>query len=897
MLTTSIVGRDHELAALRELAPGRPVLLTGEPGIGKTTLWEAGVGAARERGRRALVARPTAAEARLPFAALIDLCDGIADAALAPLPAPQRGALEVALLRAEPRAAAPEPFAIALGLLNALRALAADEPLLIAVDDVPWLDAASAEALAFAARRLDGEPIAFLLARRPGRPTGLERALEPALQRVAVGRLSLGATRRLLAERLGLSLPRPLLRRIVEWTLGNPLFALEVGRTLREDGIPAAGDELPLPDALDELLGARVARLDTPQRRLLLALALREEPSVHELAAIAGPAAVEDGLEAGLLELDGRRVRASHPLLAAAARKRARPRERRELHRALARAVEDPQLRALHLALATDRPDAALAAAVDAAAADAAARGARHRAVQLAERALRLTPPDAPERHDRLLTLAAHLEGAGELQRLTDLLEPAIDTLPTGPLRARGWLLLGEGAGPRTIADLDRHLDRALTEPGVSGDVLAYVLAKKAALAAASRVDRIRDAEAWAQRALSVGGAGREGERLALYALAWARALSGRAVEDLCRQSDASAYLAIAPERIAGQRLVWRGEIAQARALLERLLAQADERGEPASYALLRLHLCELELRVGDWPAAARRLDEWEQSAEGDLLIRPMYQRCRALLAAGRGRLEEAERWSREAIARAEATGSRWDWLEARRAAGVTALLARAPARAAEHLAAAWEHTERAGVGDPGAFPVAPELVEALVDAGEPGAARRVVDRLRTLAERHEHPWGLAGARRARALTADPVDADALAAAADEYGRLGLRFDRARTLLAAGRAQRRLKQWGAARESLEGAAAAFGELGSDGWAELARGELARVGGRRPRESGELTPTERDVVELASTGLANKEIARSLHLAVHTVEVHLSRAYAKLGVRSRTQLAARLAKQA
>jgi DNA-binding NarL/FixJ family response regulator len=243
--------------------------------------------------------------------------------------------------------------------------------------------------------------------------------------------------------------------------------------------------------------------------------------------------------------------------------------------------------------------------------------------------------------------------------------------------------------------------------------------------------------------------------------------------------------------------------------------------------------------------------------------------------------------------------GSRWDWLEAMRARGIAALLARTPDEAAESLRAVWAHTEREQVLEPGVFPAAPELVEALADVGELGEASAVGDRLLALAEQFDHPWGLVTAKRCRAVVAlaastyDPAQAQALDEAADAYGRLGLHFERARSLLSLGRAQRRLKQGGAARESLERAIAEFERIGSDGWAEYARAELARVGGRRPRAGGELTPTEHGVVELAAGGLANKQIASALHLAVHTVEVHLSRSYAKLGVRSRSQLAARL----
>ena len=191
------------------------------------------------------------------------------------LPVPQLRALQVALLRSEPAGVSAEPHAIAVGFLNALRALAAGAPLLVAVDDVQWLDSPSAEVLDFAARRLEGDEIRFLLARRPGSPSALERSLERRrLERLEVGPLSLGAMRRLLRERLGLSMGRQLLRRIVDATQGNPLFALELGRTLADGRLPAVGEEIPVPDAVEDLLGTRVARLPEAVRRLLLAVAL-----------------------------------------------------------------------------------------------------------------------------------------------------------------------------------------------------------------------------------------------------------------------------------------------------------------------------------------------------------------------------------------------------------------------------------------------------------------------------------------------------------------------------------------------------------------------------------------------------------------------------------------------
>jgi DNA-binding CsgD family transcriptional regulator/alkylated DNA nucleotide flippase Atl1 len=268
------------------------------------------------------------------------------------------------------------------------------------------------------------------------------------------------------------------------------------------------------------------------------------------------------------------------------------------------------------------------------------------------------------------------------------------------------------------------------------------------------------------------------------------------------------------------------------------------------------------------------------------------------LLAAGRGHPDEAEQWATQAIERASATGVRWDWLEGSRARGIGALFAGDPERAAHDLGAVWEHTCREGVDEPGVFAAAGDLVEALVQLDRQPEARVVSRRLRKLSADQQHPWGRITAARTDALcrlaeTGDESAFRDLGDAADAYGRLGLHFDRARTLLARGRAERRLRKWGAAHRSLEEAGGAFAEIGSDGWAERARSELSRIGGRKPRARGELTPSEERVVALALEGRSNKEIASSLFVTVQTVEAHLSHAYAKLGVHSRGQLARRL----
>ena len=409
--------------------------------------------------------------------------------------------------------------------------------------------------------------------------------------------------------------------------------------------------------------------------------------------------------------------------------------------------------------------------------------------------------------------------------------------------------------------------------------------------AAAVWIERLSEAEKLAQRAVAAATPlGPKALREPLWALAWSRILRGRPIDGLTEPR--SADLAMSLDRAEAVRRIWRGE--EAADSLEKLVERADELTQVSAGGAFRLHRCELALRQGDWGRAAEQLDDIDHSGEGPSLS-PALERCRALLEIGRGDLGLGASWAAMAIAEGEAHNT-WDLLEALRAKGTGAILAHDPIGAAECLRRVWAHTRDEGVDDPGTFPVAPELVEALVELGELDEAREVIERLSTLAEQQDHPWGLATAERCRGLAAFASGDDGsveLRRAAADYLELGLRFDHARCFLALGRALRRTRRWGEARAALEAAVAAFDTLGSPGWAAEARSELARVGGRRAAADGALTGAERRVVELAAAGCSNKEIAASLVVTVNTVETHLSRAYAKLGVRSRSQLAARL----
>ena len=881
MLKPAIIGRESELARLATFLDGEPIgrgrglLVTGAPGIGKSTLWDAGVDEARRAGFRVLSARASEPELRMSFVALADLLTDVEADELFILPTPQRRALEGALVRADAEEGRVDPFAVSAAFLTALRGLSASAPLLVAIDDIPWLDRPSAEALAFSIRRLDDRPVRFLLTRRPGDTLELERAFGfDALERLDLIALSLGAARVLLSERLGLTLPRRVLRLIVDTAEGNPLFMLELGRVVAERGLPDVGQELDVPDPVNDLFGPRVLDLPDAVRRIVLATSLDAGLTRPQLDAIANPEAVDDAVAAGLVTVDGERVRPAHPLLAAATRKHSSERERREVHRALANAVPEPARRVRHLARSATGMDPELGAELDAAAASAIARGAVQEAVELADHAVRLTPPDSPAYADRLVAYARNLTTAGELPRARELLEANMNVLPAGPTRSRAFVILAYCSD--TVEQWERFVERALADSGDDPELRATALAMRSW--AATIVFRDLDrAEEDALEALELAHrAGPEQERWALHALANIRLVRGLAFDDLCERFPSapagSSMEESAIDRAVGLRLVCRGETDAARGLFCRLRALAEERGEAESAGTMHLELCDLELRAGNVKAARSLMEEAEDWFAFDAGQRDRAAR-EAITAAIAGLPSETQRWAAEMIRNARATGTFVLEMEARRVLGVAALCAHDAVRAVEELRPIWAHMVREGIEEVGVWPMAPDLVEALIELGEVDEARVVTRRLRRLATEQDHPWGLASADRCEAMIRlalgdyDKRAAAQLDRAASAYGAIGMRFDEARSLLALGRAARRSRRWAAARGALE-----------------------RVGARRPSPAGALTPSEDRVARLAAEGLSNKDIAARLFITAHTVEKHLSHAFAKLGVTSRAQLA-------
>ena len=335
MASAPVVGREQERAVVDALLAARSggLLLCGEPGIGKTLLWEQGVRGREDGGWTVLVHRSARAETAFAFAGLSDLLAPVVDEALDGLPAPRRRALEVALLLAEPQDGGPPDSvrAIGLALLDVLRALAEQGPVLLGLDDVQWLDVSSAAVLSVALRRLGDERVAVLGTMRTEAGAVVPEALtRMPLERLTLEPLDLAAVHRLLRDRLRLQLPRPQSARIHRAAGGNPYFALE----LAGDG----GEHVP--DSLREVLGHRLDRLSPDVLAMLLDAAALATPTVQ---LVDGHAALAVAVDEGIVRLDGDRIRFAHPLLASLVYDRALPWDRPRRTRAARPACHRPR--------------------------------------------------------------------------------------------------------------------------------------------------------------------------------------------------------------------------------------------------------------------------------------------------------------------------------------------------------------------------------------------------------------------------------------------------------------------------------------------------------------------------------------------------------------------------
>jgi DNA-binding CsgD family transcriptional regulator len=904
-MTAEIVGREQELAKIDAFidAAGRAprgLVLEGEAGIGKSTLWREGVEHARARGVRVLTSRPAEAELALAFVGLGDLLEGVADTVLPRLSPPRRRALAAALLREDAQDDRHDSRALGVAIRDALDILARDQLLLIAIDDVQWFDDSSARALAFALRRIDTKQVLALVARRGTQVTHLEQAIDT--ESIAMGPLSLGAMQKFLRDRLDRSLPRPAVLRIHEASGGNPFYALELVRTL--DLTDELTKPIPMSESLERLLEVRLRGLPKAARDALLLVATHGRPMARQLPM----KSLAPAFKARVVEESEGVVRFSHPLLASAVYAGASLEDRRNAHSALARTVDDPIARARHLALAAAGPDAKIADALDAASAAANLRGATMASAELAELALRVTPDaDHEDKRRRMLVYAEKLCDAGDGRRAIALLDQACKTAPPGVERARVLEALARAevsfVGTREGVVRFRA---ALAEAEGDAALVAEIHLSLADLLKASEDGKIglEHSELAVQAATSAGGPALRCRSLAMYCLLHSRSGLGSSDDEMEealaieRSLPPSQKTSAATNALVYQ-LIWSGRLDEARRVLERWraeLAAADNRQQEDALWYLSM----LELRAGNWGLAARH-------AAASLAIRtefgiegsqPIAELPAAMVAAHSGMVEEARRLSTRALARAEAEGIRIAESGHRAVLGFIELSRGEPEKALQYLRRGWEIRDTAMLLEPGHRFELADTLEALIAVGDLTEAEEKLSPWEERARALDRSWALAITARCRALLlaarADMAGAQQqFERALREHERTQDPFQHARTLLALGATQRRAKQRGAARAYLERAQDIFDRLPAPLWAAKARSELARIGGRPPAKQGELTEAERRVAELVAEGRTNQEVAASLFLGERTVASHLTHIYSKLGVRSRTELARRL----
>jgi DNA-binding CsgD family transcriptional regulator len=899
-------GRHAECAALdRLLADARRsrsgvLVVRGEAGVGKTALLEHAAG--RAEGMLVLRAAGVESEAELSFAALHQLLRPVLEL-VGRLPAPQAAALRGALgLGPDGNG---DRFLVSVAVLGLLAEAAEIRPVLCLVDEAQWLDRPSAEALVFAARRLQADPVAWLFAARDGdgRPFPA-----PGLPELRLEGLDRSAAADLLAAG-GRDLPAEVVDRLVEGTGGNPLALLELPGSLDPDQLAGRAPleaVLPLTDRLEAAFGQRVRRLPAPARTLLLvaaADAAGDPAVVLRAAARLGVAAeVLDQVEAaGLVRTGDDRLQFWHPLVRSAGYRTATFAARQAAHRALAEVLggEDAvDRRAWHLAAAALGPDEPAAAELERSADRARRRGGHAAAAAALGRAAELTADDG-ERGRRLATAATAAWLAGQADRaaaLLDRAEPLVADLGSRVEVAhlRGAIEASRGVAMRATAMLITGAELAAP---VDPDRALQMLVE--ASEAASLAGDVTPTAELGRRAAALPAAGPSGRFLRDFLQGMGRVAEGDAAAGgpLLRQAIVLAGTLDDPNLLlwAGLAAFFVGDHDAGTAMHTRAVAKARREGAVGLLPRALEYLAPDELAAGRLEAA--RVD----ATEGLALARDTgndTSACRHLatlahLAALRGDEDACRAHAAEAHDRAAARGL---GLPLTLAANALALLDLGLGRPAEALARFGRLlTAGPGAGSPYfAVYAVPDLVEAAVRSGQADAAAGPLAAFEQLATLAGTPEPLAQLARCRGLVGPEETAPArfqeALALHDAHARP---FDTARTELLYGEALRRARRRGEARNHLRSALETFQRLGAVPWADRAAAELRATGEtarrRNPATLAQLTPQELQIVRLVGEGGTNREIGAQLFLSRRTVDYHLRNVFVKLGVSSRTEL--------
>jgi DNA-binding CsgD family transcriptional regulator len=913
-----LIGRDEEQAALANFlgeaqAVPRVLLLEGEAGIGKTSLWKAALSSATLAGYGILSAAPTEAESALPFAALGDLLDPIPDEALASLSMPLRTALEVALFRAPARQGPTEQLAVSGAFLRVLRFLAADQPVLVALDDIQWTDGPSMRVLAFALHRLENERVKVLATLRVPSASDAVGSLRKAvagaqIQRLEVRSLSLNVIDDLLLRRLARPLRRPELDHVYSASGGNPFFALEIGRSIVEQSTTLkAGQPLALPASLADAIKGRVAKLSPATVDVLVAMASLSRPDEALLQAVdaRAVAAIDEASNVQMVERSAGRLRFTHPLLGSVIYSLADSQSRRAWHSKLAEFVLDPEEKARHLALAATSPDVKVADALEEAARSANARGAPDAASSLAEQAAELTPQGFAEAIERRLIMTAEFRmRAGDVPGARKLLRSVLDSPPTGKRPTQALRLMGTlTLGGEDLVEAERFLTEALSQTDVDLNVRAIV--ERDLITLLLQRGKFSEAVEHSARLSEIAD---QCEDPAILAAAQRVKVVMQRHTGPVSPDDLATAVAVAEDQISlpmddtagglhplmnwATILKWSDDFSRARKLLKRALVLTEGRDESLRAPTL-LHLAEMECWAGDWLLAAVYVDECEKSVihAGHRSYERLSLSAKAMLACCRGEFDRARKAAQATLAMSTAVGDEPYLRRALAVLGATELAAGDPLAANayfDRLRIRGNH-----YGFRGSIRSESDEIDALVAVNRLEDVEGVYARLAAF----DDPWQRAIGARCRGILA-AVRGDLVASIAElehaltAHELLPMPLERARTLLALGTTLRRAKQKRAARARLEEALAIFTSLGAPAWIARAESELSRVS---PARAGvlELTPTESKIAHLVAHGRTNKEAAAELFLSVKTVEANLSRIYDKLNVRSRSELAGRL----
>lgn len=908
-----LFGREDALRVVSDLmVRGGSAVAVGDPGAGKSSLVKVAAHLAQRQGRNVLSVTPTQFERGLPFAGLAELIGQCPAGADSGLPGPQRRALAVALQHVEPVEREADALAVPLAVRGLLKRLCESGPVTLLIDDLQWLDQASAGSLGFALRRLAVEPhrLSVLVATRPDPDAGTDllRCLTEPQHDLVLRPLEELAVGQLLRKRLGPRWTPPMSAGVTRASGGNPLLALEIARAMQA-AVPnwrggARPDPVfPVPPSLVELLRERVARLPQRAREVLLLVSAAGRLTVAQLHGIVEEAQLRSALEASVdAEVAtvgaGSVVSFTHPLLASAIYDAAEPAGRRRAHRVLAALLDDPVERARHRSRSSTGPDEAVAGELERAADISRGRGAQQLAGELLEGAALATPsvPDTAGGLGRWLRAVDTYIAAGDVVAAQAALDKG-SALAAGPeqraqVMVRRLRLVDHSAGLRSLAEEAVRLAPEGSEVRAEIlDILGLLHRMQGHGDEALRVTRMAVTEAAAVNRLDVQLRALN-NRMAVE-WHWARGRPEETLRDIERLVASSALAPTAKDVVwtKGFFAGWTDAAAEHQVRDGIAAAVADGRYGDLSHLYICLVLVLIRAsRVRDAQDAldeSDRLGAWA----GSSLQEDM---ARILVGEYAGDLDGARELAQRAVERSRASGSTY-WL-----AGFMAQVGFIETSARNWQTALDVTRELAGIFATTGMVDLEQLLWAVdyADAAlQLGSSQDVEVAIAMLQRqgRAGRPEATVAATRCQALlSAARGDVDnavtELRKVVDQPGS-ECPFEAARSRLALGQVYRRAGYKGMASEALNAAAGTFAELGMPRWAERARDEAMRVG-LHPT-AGVLTETERRVAELVGSGHTNQETAAELFMSVKTVESNLTRIYRKLSVRSRTELANRL----